>query len=72
MRIFLIAILIGLVIRYISAFVVNRYVKSKQSDEQLLAKPGFNIVLVIYLVNGLMLQINVAILIALAIKEYIL
>jgi hypothetical protein len=72
MYVFSLAIFIGLVIRYVSATIVNRYVTSKESDEALTDKTGFQVVVITYLLNEILLKINVAILIALLVKEYIL
>jgi hypothetical protein len=72
MYVFSLAIFIGLVIRYVSATIVNRYINSKESDEALIEKTGFHITVITYLLNEILLKINVAILIALLVKEYIL
>lgn len=72
MRVFFLAILLGLVIRCISVFAVNKYVKTKETDDKLLSKPGFHIAVIIFLINNILLKINVAILIAIAIKTYLL
>ncbi len=72
MHVFSLAIFIGLVIRYVSATVVNRYVNSKESDEALTSKTGFQVSVITYLLNEILLKINVAVLLAILIKEYIL
>lgn len=72
MRIFFLAILIGFVIRWISIFAVNKYVKSRETDDKLLEKPGFHTAVLIYLVNDILLKINVAVLLAIAVKTYLL
>jgi hypothetical protein len=72
MYVFSLAIFIGLVIRYVSATIVNRYVTSKESDEALTDKTGFQVSVITYLLNEILLKINVTILIALLVKEYIL
>jgi hypothetical protein len=72
MQVFSLAIFIGLVIRYVSATIVNRYINSKESDEALTDKIGFQVSVITYLLNEILLKINVTILIALLVKEYIL
>lgn len=72
MNVFSLAIFIGLVIRYVSATVVNRYVTSKESDEALTSKTGFQVSVITYLLNEILLKINVTVLLAILIKEYIL
>jgi hypothetical protein len=72
MQVFSLAIFIGLVIRYVSATVVNRYVNSKESDEALTSKTGFQVSVITYLLNEILLKINVTVLLAILIKEYIL
>jgi hypothetical protein len=72
MTLFLLAIFIGLVIRSVSVAVINNYVRSKTSKEELSKKTGFHVAVLTYLINGLLLKISIVVLIALMVKEYLL
>jgi hypothetical protein len=72
MKLFLLAIFIGLVIRSVSVRVVNNYVRSETSKEELSKKTGFHVAVLTYLINGLLLKISIVVLIALLVKEYLL
>jgi magnesium-transporting ATPase (P-type) len=71
MDIFIIAILISIVLRSISGFVVNLYL-SLDNKEHLHSSLMFNVSVLVYVINTGLILINTTILAALAIKTYLL
>lgn len=72
MEIFLIAILISIVLRFLSSAVIKLYVMMDKSTEELSKSFLFNIAVLTYVLNNGLLIINGSILSALIIKTYLL
>lgn len=72
MYIFIIAILISFVLRYISGFVVKLYLSLEKTEKELSDSFIFNICVLTYVINTGLIVINVTVLASLLIKTYLL
>jgi hypothetical protein len=71
MYIFLIAILISLVIRWVARQVVNFYIDMDLPSDELEKSFVFNVAVILYVINSGLIWINSAVLAALIIKPYL-
>lgn len=72
MEVFLIAIIVSIVLRYVSGFIIKLYVSLDKTDHDLNKSFIFNAAALIYIINTGLIFINGSVLAALIIKTYLL
>lgn len=72
MQVFIIAILISVVLKFLSGIVVRSYISLNKTEQELSHSFFFNLAALIYVINSGLILINGTVLAALAIKTYLL
>jgi uncharacterized membrane protein len=69
---FLLASLIGVMLRFISRVSLRRYIKTGETNEQLREHFGFHVTVIAYLVGSFLFYVGTGILLAYLVKTHIL
>lgn len=69
---FFLAILIGVVIRFISAIVIEQYAKTGKTNDELREYRGFHVSVLAYIIGSIFKYVGLTLLLADLIKTYIL
>lgn len=72
MKYFLLAIVLGFVLRFIATLGVTHYIRSCKTDSEMKEKVGFHASIISYVLGSILKYAGLALVIALLIKEHLL